>query len=65
MITYLAQIAEANSPGVLFHFGYNFINVSHIIIVSILISMSRGKIKGMQNSAKLKTHNDEDEQRPG
>jgi hypothetical protein len=45
LITNFAQIAETNSIRILFHFGYNFINFWHVIIVSILISMSRGKIK--------------------
>jgi hypothetical protein len=42
MITNFAQIDKTNSPWASFHIRYYFINFSHIIIVPLLISMSRG-----------------------
>ena len=42
MITNLAQIAETNSLWVSFHIRYYFFDFSHITIVSLSISLSRG-----------------------
>jgi hypothetical protein len=45
MITYLTQLIETNSPGILFHFAYDFIHIRHGNIVSLLILMSIGEKK--------------------
>jgi len=44
MITNLTQIFEPNLPRISFHSWYYFIKFYHITIVSLLISMSRGKM---------------------